>query len=99
MILFLNLGEIASIAAIIVLLIQGFTHTGHLFHIKKTGASKILVSLAIFGTFSAAGFAIYYTAKTIPHFELYILIAFILAFLLEVALRAITKRTIEKQIK
>lgn len=98
MILFLNLGEIASIAAIIVLLIQGFTHTGHLFHIKKTGANHLLIILAIFGTFSAAGFAIYYTSQSIPHFIIYILLAFILAFLLEVLLRVLMKRTIVKQI-
>ncbi|HFB53181.1 MAG TPA: amino acid permease, partial [Sulfurimonas autotrophica] len=34
MVLFFNLAEIASVAAVIVLLIQGFTHTGHLFKIK-----------------------------------------------------------------
>jgi len=99
MILFLNLGEIAAIASIIVLLIQGFTHTGHLFHIKKTGANTVLVILAIVGTFSAAGFAIYYTSKSIAHFELYIIIAFVLAFFLEVVLRYLTKRTITKQIE
>ena len=99
MILFLNLGEIAAIASIIVLLIQGFTHTGHLFHIKKTGANRFLVILAILGTFSAAGFAIYYTSEFIAHFELYILLAFIFAFILEITLRFFTKRTISKQIK
>ncbi len=97
MILFFNLGEIAAIAAIIVLLIQGFTHTGHLFVIKETGASHTLVILAVVGTFSAAGFAIYYTSESIQHFSIYIMGAFLFAFILEVLLRLFKNRTIEKQ--
>ena len=99
MILFFNLGEIASIAAVIVLIIQGFTHTGHLFTMKETKANLWLVLLAIGGTFTASGFAIYYTAQHIPHFEFYIAGTFFFAFMLEVLLRLFTNRTIEKQIK
>jgi amino acid transporter len=98
MILFLNLGEIASIAAVTVLLIQGFTHTGHLFKYKETGANLLLILAAIAGTFSAAGFAIYYTSQKIEHFGLYIVMAFVFAFVLEVLLRLFNERTIEKQI-
>jgi amino acid transporter len=98
MILFFNLGEIASIAAVIVLLIQGFTHTGHLFKIKETKANLMLVLLAIGGTFTAAGFAIYYTQQKIEHFGLYIVMTFVFAFVLEVLLRLFNKRTIKKQI-
>ena len=97
MILFFNLGEIATIAAVIVLLIQGFTHVGHLFVIKKTKADLFLVILAIIGTFGAASFAIYYTQKQIEHFGFYIVMGFVLAFALEVMLRLFTNRTIEKQ--
>ncbi len=97
MILFFNLGEIAAIASITVLLIQGFTHTGHLFVIKETKANYGVVILAIIGTFSAAGFAIYYTSDSIQHFPVYIVGAFIFAFVLEVLLRLINNRTIEKQ--
>lgn len=99
MILFLNLREIAAIAAIIVLLIQGFTHIGHLFVIKKTQAKIWIILLAIIGTFSAAGFAIYYTAEHIPYFIVYIAGAFLGAFLLEVILKFLNKRTIKRQIK
>ena len=98
MILFFNLGEIASVAAVIVLLIQGFTHTGHLFKIKETGASLTLVLLAIAGTFTAAGFAIYYTSQKVDHFGLYIVMTFVLAYVLEVLLRLFKERTIKKQI-
>ncbi len=98
MILFLNLGEIAAIAAVVVLLIQGFTHTGHLFKLNETKANRILVLLAIIGTFSAAGFAIYYTSKTMPHFMLYIVAIFAFSFVLEVLTRVFSNRTIKKQI-
>jgi amino acid transporter len=98
MILFFNLGEISSVAAVIVLLIQGFTHTGHLFKLKETQANLTLILLAIAGTFSAAGFAIYYTSQKIEHFGLYIVLMFIFAFVLEVLLRLLGSRTIKKQI-
>jgi len=98
MILFFNLGEISSVAAVIVLLIQGFTHTGHLFKIKETKANLMLILLAIAGTFSAAGFAIYYTSQKIEHFGLYIVLMFIFAFVLEVLLRLLANRTIKKQL-
>ena len=97
MILFLNLSTIASIAAVTVLLIQGFTHTGHLFKIKETGANPVIVVLAIIGTFGAAGFAIYYSSQNTEHFCLYVATAFCLAFVLEVILRLFTQRTISKQ--
>ncbi len=97
MILFFNLAEIAAIASITVLLIQGFTHTGHLFVIKETKGSYVLVVLAIIGTFTAAGFAIYYTSDSIKHFPIYIVGAFVGAFVLEVLLRLLSNRTIEKQ--
>jgi len=97
MILFLNLSQIAAIASITVLLIQGFTHTGHLFRIKDTKASLLLVLFAIFGTFTAAGFAIYYTSESIPNFGYYVVAAFIFAFILEVVLRLVNEREIKKQ--
>jgi len=97
MVLFFNLAEIAAIASVTVLLIQGFTHTGHLLVIKETKASYILVILAILGTFSAAGFAIYYTSDSIKHFPIYIVGAFAFAFMLEVLLKLLNNRTIKKQ--
>ena len=98
LIIFLDLGEIATIASVTVLLIQAFTHIGHLFKIKETKANLLLVLAAIIGTLSAAGFAIYYTSKSIPHFGLYIVATFVLAFILEVLLRLIHKRAIQQQV-
>ena len=97
MILFMNLGTIASIAAVTVLLIQGFTHTGHLFRLKETQASAFTVTFAIIGTFGAGGFAIYYSSQHTAHFATYVAMAFFLAFALEVSLRLFTQRTISIQ--
>jgi amino acid transporter len=97
MIIFFKLGEIATIAAISVLLIQGFTHIGHLFKLKQTEANRVLVFLAIIGTFGAAGFSINYTSRSMPIIYNAIFGIFFLAFIFEVLLRLIKKREINKQ--
>ncbi len=97
MVIFLDLSQIASIAAIAVLLIQGFTHTGHLFKYKETGANILLLIAAVLGAFGAAVFAIHYSSKAMPNLIYYILAVFALAFVFEVMMRLISHRTIKKQ--
>jgi len=98
MIIFLDLSQIATIAAIAVLLIQGFTHVGHLFKREETGGNVWLIVLAIVGTFGAAWFAIDYTSKSMPHIIYYIIGFSFIAFSFEVLLRLIKDRTILRQI-
>jgi amino acid transporter len=98
MILLFDLSQIASIAAISVLLIQGFTHTGHLFKIKETNAKISCVIAAIVGSFGAALFAIAYSSKSMPNIIYYILSIFFIAFMFEVIMRLYTNRVIQKQI-
>lgn len=98
MVIFLNLGQIATIAAIAVLLIQGFTHVGHLFKHKETGTGPWWILAAVLSSFGAAFFAIEYAARAMPHIIYYILGAFFLAFVFEVGLRLFTSRKIEKQV-
>jgi len=97
MILFFNLGEISTIAAIAVLLIQGVTHTGHLFKCKETGANRWWVVAAASGAFSAAGFAIAYTSKSLPDIIYYIVGISFLAFFFEVVLRLAGGRMVSQQ--
>lgn len=98
MILFLNLSEITTIAALVVLIIQGLTHIGHLFRLEQTGANRWLVLGAVVSMFSIAGLTLYYTSQhTMPHIALYLIMAFGLAFFVEVSLRLVTKRVIRKQ--
>ena len=98
MILFLNLDEIATIAAIVVLLIQGFVHMGHFFKIKQTKANPMLVGLAAVGAFGAAIFALLYTSHKMPSVSWYVAGAFFGAYMLEISLRLLTKRTIKRAI-
>jgi amino acid transporter len=97
MILFLNLSEITTIAALVVLIIQGIVHVGHLYHIKDTGANKLLVIGAILSMFMIAGVTIYHTSSKMPLLGFYLLGAFAIAFILEMILRITTKRVILKQ--
>lgn len=98
MILFFNLGEIATIAAIAVLLIQGFTHTAHLFKRQETGGNLWWILASVIGTFGAAGFAIVYMSKSMPNISYYIVGMFFLAFIFEVLLRLFSNRAISRQI-
>jgi amino acid transporter len=98
MILFFNLSEIATIAAIAVLLIQGFTHVGHLFKRSETEGNLWLIMGAILGSFGAATFAISYTSRSMPQIIYYIVGSFVLAFIFEVLLRLFTGRVINRQI-
>jgi len=98
MILFFDLGQIATIAAIAVLLIQGFTHTGHLFKRKETGGNPWLIIAAVIGSFGAAGFAVAYTSRLMPLLVYYIGGILFLAFIFEVLLHLFNDRMIKKQI-
>lgn len=98
MILFFNLGQIAVVASIAVLLIQGVTHTGHLFKCAETGANIFWIAAAAAGAFTAAGFAIAYTSKSMPDVIYYIAGIFFLAYIFEILLRLINLRTVSKQI-
>ncbi len=96
-VLFFNLTEIAAIGSISILFIHALVHIGHLSKIKQSGASKTLVILAIVTIGIAIILALSYTNKHIPHVGYFIAGGFVIAFLLEIALRLITKRVVLKQ--
>ena len=97
MILFFNLSQITTVAAIIMLIVQGTTHIGHLNLIKNTGAKKYLVVLAIFSMFSIAAITLYSTYEKMPEIAYYLIATFAIAFSVEFMLRYISKRVISKQ--
>jgi len=99
MILFLDLSEVTTIAALVVLIIQGITHVGHLFRIKQTGANLYMVLGAALSMFSIAGVTLYHTSQSMPLLGFYVMGAFVLAFAIEILLRLLTKRTILKQVR
>ncbi len=98
MILFLQLDQIATIASIVILFIQGFVHLGHFFKIKRTGANPFLVALAAIGAFGAAIMALLYTSKSMPSVSWYVAGAFFGAYLIEIVLRLGTQRIVRKHI-
>ena len=99
MILFLNLSEVTTIAALVVLIIQGITHAGHILKIKETGANLFLVTSATISMFGIALLTLYYTSQKTPLIAYYILGSFASAFVLELSFRFISTRVIQKQIK
>jgi len=98
MILFLNLSEVTTIAALVVLIIQGITHAGHILKIKETGANLFLVASATVSMFGIAALTLYYTSQKTPLIAYYILAAFATAFILEFSFRLVNKRVIQKQV-
>ena len=96
-ILFFKLNEIAAVGSISILFIHLLVHIGHLLKIKKTGASKLLVSFAIISISIAIILALNYTSKHIPNVGYFIAIGFALSFILEISLRLLTKRIIVKK--
>ncbi|WP_457596626.1 APC family permease [Hydrogenimonas sp.] len=98
MILFFDLSEVTTVAALVVLIIQGVTHVGHLLRIKETGANVWTVAGAALAMFGISVLTLIYTAHHDPAIGYYLLGAFALAFGLEIALRLTTKRIVTRQI-
>ncbi|NPA54762.1 MAG: amino acid permease [Epsilonproteobacteria bacterium] len=96
MILFFNLSQITSVAAIIMLLVQAITHLGHLKLINKTKANKILVLLASISMFLVAGLTLYSSGLKIAY---YLLVAIIAAFVIEYILRMLNTKKLKAHIR
>jgi amino acid transporter len=97
MILFFNLSQITTVAAIVMLLVQGTTHVAHLNLIKKTGANKTIIICAIIAMFAIAAITLYSTYATMPEIAYYLIASFAFALSIEFILRYFNKRTITKQ--
>ena len=98
MILFFNLEEITSAAAISMLIIQAITHIGHLKVINKTQAKKSLIILAFISMILVAILTSYYNYLNSPIVVYYLIGIFISGFIVEILLRKINKREITPQI-
>jgi amino acid transporter len=98
LILFFDLSQVTTVAAVSVLLIQGIVHIGHFRQTKETGANRWLIASAILAMFIVAGLTLYYNAEHAPKILYFLAAAFVLAFAVELLLRTITQRTVSKQI-
>ena len=98
-IVFFNLGEIATMGSIFILFIHVFVHIGHFLKIKKTGASRLIIAFAIISLSITIVLALIYTSKHISGIGYYVVGGFVLSYILEMALRLVTKRKVLKQTK
>ncbi|WP_158841015.1 APC family permease [Polaribacter sp. L3A8] len=96
LILFLDLLQIAAIGSITVLFIHAITHLGHLKLLKKTHASKLLVVLALITTLGVIVLFLLYSIKDSYTILLLSGGVLMLSFLIELLIRAITKRKVNK---
>jgi amino acid transporter len=99
MILFFNLNEITTVAALSVLIIQTLIHFGHIKLTPKTKANRLII-IFTFLLMSFVVFAtLFYNIKKDINIIYYLSIGFIIAFIIEFLLRLITQRKVKKQIK
>jgi len=97
MILFFNLSQITTVAAIVMLIVQGSTHIAHLNLFKETEANRTLIVIAIFSMFGVAGLTLYSTYATMPEIAYYLIATFAFAFSVEFLLRYFNERVVTKQ--
>ena len=98
-IIFFDLSAIASIWAISMLFIHLLVHIWHLFKIKETKASKVLIYTTIIVITLTIILAYSYSSKHINHIWYLLLASFVLAFVIEIILRLTLNRTIKANIK
>ncbi|WP_457562941.1 APC family permease [Caminibacter pacificus] len=99
MVLFFNLSEITTVAALSVLIIQALVHFGHIKLTPKTGANKgVIIFAFLLMTFVVLA-TLYYNAKQDIKIIYYLIGGFVIAYIIEIILRKLFNRTVKKQIK
>ena len=93
--IFLDLGEIAVLGSVSILIVHFITHVGHMRLIEKTGASMILVISAVIANLAAIILVLYYESTRAPHIVTMVTGFLLLSFLIETILRI----TLNKKIK
>ena len=96
---FLDLGEIAVLGSISILIVHFITHVGHIQLIRKTGASMLLVVLAALANLAAIILALYYESTRSPHIVTMIIGFLLLSFLIETILRAAVGKKVELRVQ
>jgi len=96
MIIFLNLLQIAAVGSLTVLFIHAVTHLGHLKVIQQTKASKFWVVTALLATLAVIVLFLIYSIKD-SYTILYLFTGILaLSFLIELVIRSITHRKVNK---
>lgn len=96
---FMDLGEIAVLGSISILLVHFMTHVGHLKLLKKTGASLVLILAACLTNLAAVLLALDYEQERSPHVLILIGAFFIISFGLEIVLRLFMSKKLRLRLK
>jgi len=99
MILFFNLSEITTTAALSVLIIQALVHFGHIKLTNKTKANKKLIILTFILMSIVIALTLYFNFQKDHKLIVYLAGAFFVSLFLELLLRTLHNRTIKKQCK
>lgn len=92
--IFFDLGSIAVIGALSMLLIHMTVHVGHLRLIRETGASRGLVALAVVANGAAVGLSAWHMSSRSPMLLVWIAGFFLLALAVEIVLHRATGRSV-----
>ncbi len=95
LVVFFDLGQIAAIGALSMLIIHLTVHLGHLRLLHETRARRSLIILAIIANAATIGLGAYHTGRTSPLLLLWIGAFFALAFVTEILLHGLTERSVK----
>jgi amino acid transporter len=97
MALLLNVGAIASIGSAVALAIFALVTIAHLRMANETGASKVILALALVGTTIAILLFAWYTLATSPETFAILIATIALAWIVEAVWRSISKRQMKAE--
>jgi len=95
---FLDLSEVAAVGSITILMVHLVVHIGHLKLRHETGASLILILLAILTIVLTIGFALVYAIKNSPNIVWLVAASLFVAFISEFLLFKVTRRRIQPRV-
>ena len=97
MVLFFDLSQITTVAALIVLLVQGITHIGHFRQIDETKANPLWIGLTAVAILGIAGLMMVENFERSPDILYDLLAMIIVALLVELVLRFMHQRQMRVQ--
>jgi len=95
---FLDLSEVAAVGSITILMVHLVVHLGHLKLRHETGASLILILLAILTIVLTIGFALVYAIKNSPNIVWLVAATVFVAFVSEFLLFKVTRRRVQPRV-
>ena len=95
---FLDLSEVAAVGSITILMVHLVVHLGHLKLRHETGASLILILLAILTIVLTIGFALVFAIKDSPYIIWLVAVTLFIAFISEFLIFKLTRRRVQPRV-